>query len=242
MVKPPYGDVRNYCMGTLMTDGSNKTENKTPGIARPNNLRMLLLSAVILVAGIVIGSAGTTLIIGKDSRKIRPPGEGPAKIMTSRLREHLGLSDQQFAKIEPIIKTHMDKLRKIQEQARPQIEVEVNQMKEEISKLLTDDQKQRWEKQMKYFERGFRMQRGHGRGRGTSDGRGGSRKPRSGQGGQRGLGPDGEGRRQHREPMPDAPRGLEPGPDGEMRHQGQRKNLNFQTPLPPPIHDQNAPQ
>ena len=156
-----------------MTKCSNKIENKTHGTARPKNLRMLLLSAVILVAGIVIGSAGTTLLIRNNSHRPPRPGAASAKRITDKLKDRLELSDEQFAKIEPIIKAHMDKLREIQQQARPQIEGEVNQMKEEISTLLTDDQKQKWEKHMKYLERIFRKQRGPGRGHGSGEGRGG---------------------------------------------------------------------
>jgi len=219
-----------------MTDGSNKTENKTPGIARPNNLRMLLLSAVILVAGIVIGSAGTTLIIGKESGKIHLAGPGSAERMTNRLRERLDLSDGQFAKIEPIIKTHMDKLRLVQEQARPQIEVLVKQMKEQISALLTDDQKLRWEKQMKYLERGFRMQRGSGRGHGSGEGRSG-RGARGDQEGGRG-----EGRRSRRGPDMPGPKGMAPGEGGEMRQQRQPGNPNLNRSPSLPINDQNTPQ
>ncbi|MCF7955954.1 MAG: hypothetical protein K9M75_09155 [Phycisphaerae bacterium] len=228
-----------------MTDGLNKIENKTPGITRQKNLRMLLLSMVILVAGIVIGSAGTTLIIGKNSREIHPSGPGSAERMTSRLKERLDLSDEQFAKIEPIIKTHMDKLRDIQDKARPLIESQVTQMKNKISNLLTDDQKQTWETQMKFLERGFRMQRGSGRGHGPGEGRGGSpygpgsqRVPREGQEGGRGFVPGGGGR------GPGSPRGMQPppGPGGEMWRQRQLENPDFQRPPLPPIQDQNTTQ
>lgn len=219
-------------MGTLMTDGSKKIENKTPGISGPHNLRMILLSTVILIAGIVIGSAGTTLIIQKNSRKPKPRPVD-AEIMTHKLKDRLELSDKQFAKIKPIIKTHMDKLREIQTNARPLIEVQVNQMKEKISVLLTEAQKETWEKQIKYLERGFRMQRGSGRGHGPGEGRGG-RGVRGGQEGGRGYGPGSEGRRSRRGPNI-------PGPDGEMRRQRQPENPDFQRPPLPPIHDQNTP-
>jgi hypothetical protein len=219
-------------MGALMTDNSNTTGNsKTMPIGRPHNLRMLLLSMVILVAGIVIGSAGTTLIIQKSSRN-HEPRPVDAERMIHRLRNRLDLTDEQHDKIEPIIKTFMDKHRVIKEKARPQVEELVNNMKEDISALLTEDQKQRWEKQMKYFERGFRMQRGPGRGRGPGDGRGGPRGPRGGQGGGRGFGPGGEGRRPRRGP----------GPDGEMWRQRQPENPDFHRPPLPAIQDPNTTQ
>ena len=137
----------------------------------------------------------------------------------------LDLSDDQLKVIEPIIKENMDKLRDIQKEARPQIEILVNQMKEKISPLLTDDQKEKWEKLLKYFEEGFRMRRGRGEGRGPGghggdpygprDGRGsgGGRGPRDGRGPSSGRGsrPEGEGRRPPRPPGPNMPPPPAPG-------------------------------
>jgi hypothetical protein len=224
-------------MGTLMTNNSNKTENsKTLSIARPNSLRMVMLSAIILIAGIVIGSAATTLLIQKSSDKIPGPGKGAAGRMTHRLKERLRLTDEQFAKIEPIIKQHMDKLSDIQKNARPLIETQVNQMKEKISALLTDKQKEKWEKQMKNLERGFRMRRGPGPHGPRGDGIGGRpRGPRrDGQGGGPrgdGPGPGGQRRRPRRGPGGEGPGPMGPGHGGGgMWRQG-----------PPPIHDQNSP-
>ena len=217
-----------------MTDNQNKTENSKPtSISRPNNLRMVLLSAIILLAGIVIGSAGTTLLIQKNSSKIPGPGRDAAEKITHKLKERLRLTDEQFAKIEPIIKKHMDKLGDIQKNARPLLETQVNQMKEKISALLTDIQKEKWEKQMKYLERGFRMRRGSGPHGSRGDGKGGGpRGPRwDGQGGGRGFGPGpgGEGRRPRRGPSGEGPGPMRPGPDGIRR------------PRPPMVQDHNSP-
>ena len=220
-----------------MTDGSSKIEHQTPGIAKPNNLRMILLSTVILIAGIVIGSAGTTLII-QNSHRPPKPGAGSTKIITHKLRERLDLTDEQSAKIEPIIKTNMDKLRKYQQEARPKIEAVVKQMKEQISNLLTDDQNARWEKQIKDLEGRFRMHRESGRGRRHSEGRGGGPYGPRGDQGNRGFGPGGEGRRPRR--MPDQPGQRGPGPGAEMWSQRQREYQDFQRP--PTIQDQNTPQ
>jgi len=219
-------------MGTLMTDNTNKTENMS--LDRPSNSRMVLLSVVILLAGIVIGSAGTTLVMQKNSRKIPGPGSGAAERMTRRIKDRLELTDEQFVKIEPLIKTYMDELDIIKEKNRPLIEEIVGKMKKEISALLTDDQKASWEKQMKYFERGFQMRRGHGGRRGPGGGQGGGRRG-PGSGGGRGMGPgggpygpgDGSGRR--------------PGPGGGGRMRPPREPLHPDFP-PPPIHDQNSPQ
>jgi hypothetical protein len=195
-----------------MTDNSNTTENtKTVTIPGSSNLRMILLSLVILTAGIIIGSAGTTLITRKNFAMHPKHGAGAAERMTRGLKKRLGLSDKQFKKIKPIIKMHMNKLSGIQDVARPLIEAEVSEMKEKISALLTDDQKERWERQIKRFEKGLRMHRGPGEGRGPGPGP-------HGPGGGRGMRPGGDGRGPGR--RPDGPGGFGPGGEGRWPRRG----------------------
>ncbi|MBW8016281.1 MAG: hypothetical protein FVQ82_08850 [Planctomycetes bacterium] len=204
-----------------MTDKSDTTENPKPlAIRRPKNLRMVLLSLVILTAGIVIGSATTTLFIQKNSRK---PGDyRPGGRMILRLKKRLDLSDDQSEKIEPIIKTFMDKHRIIKEKARPQVEALVSEMKEGISALLTEDQKEKWQEWQKHIERGFRMRRGPGPHRPKGSGYGGGpHRPRDGRGPGGGRGPrDGRG--------PGSPRGSRP------EGQGRRHPTPSGPNMPPP--------
>jgi hypothetical protein len=180
-----------------MADNPNTTENtKYIDSARPRGMRLLLLSFIILIAGIVIGSASTTLLIQKNSGKIVGSFQRNAGRMTHRLKERLDLSEEQFNKIEPIITEHMDELRDIQEVAHPLISSEISEMKEEISALLTDEQKLLWDRQMMPLERGFEV-------------RGGMR---------RGGGPGGYGR------GPGPRRGGEPRGPGRNRRDGQFGN------------------
>ena len=220
-----------------MTDNSNKTENIKPlHLTHPGQLRLILLSLVILIAGIVIGSAGTSLIIQKNAASLPRPVKGGAGRMTHKLKERLDLSDEQFAKIKPIINKHMKKLRAIQESAHPLIVSEIDEMKESISLLLTEEQNLSWEKQLSSLERGFQhrgMRRGPGGQRGLRGPRGPGGAGPGRKGGQKrpGGGPYGPGR------GPGRGMGPRPEADGE-RPFGPRRG--FRGGFEPPVHDQNS--
>lgn len=219
-----------------MVDKLNTTEcHKALTAVKPNQLRLVLLSLIILVAGIVIGSAGTILIIQKNSGKLAGPIQGDAGRMTHRISERLSLSDEQFGKIKPLIEKHMGKLRSIQEVARPLISSEISEMKENISAFLTDEQKILWEKQMLSFERRFQDKRKMRR-----DGR--NAKPGGGPDGRRGQG-SGRQPRRNFAPSPsdrpldryrNRPDGQFGTPDTPIRH-----NIPS-TGVQRPIYDQNS--
>lgn len=179
-----------------MSDKSNTTETPKPvTVHHSNNLRMILLSMVILVAGIVIGSSGTMIMVKRNS-----PDHGPSitgsKMLTLRLVHMLDLEEKQSEKIEPVIKKHFDKLDELRRKNQPLITSTIKEMNNEISSHLTDEQKEKWKEEIEKFQKqkGFRRYRGHGQGRGPGPGsRGpgdGSRGPGRGPG--RGMGPDRE--------------------------------------------------
>ena len=146
----------------------NTEEIRTVNVNQPNAVRLVLLSLIILISGIIIGSAGTMLIQKKHPQK-PAAGPGAAARMTHRLQERLDLTEAQIAEIEPVIKVYMDKLREIQEKARPAIREVLDDLKTDISKLLTEEQNEAWKRHLKAIERRFdkhrRIQKGPGGGR-----------------------------------------------------------------------------
>jgi len=198
----------------------NTTDLK-PLPVKSHNLRMAFLSVLILVSGIVIGSAGTMLMSQKKT-VIKRPAFHPkmAGAMIRKIGERLDLSDEQHEKVKPIIRSTMVRLRKIQESAQPLIKHEITQMKTQISAELTEEQKVVWKKHVRRIEKNFKPGRGGGRGgKGKQDGDG--RRPRKRQGGPGvRMGP-GDRERMHRRRRPDEP----------MPHEMHR----------PPIHEPNMP-
>ena len=75
--------------------------------------------------------------------------------MFERLAKRLELTDQQKARVETILKTKMDQMRKIHEQVRPRIEAIRQSTDQEIRALLTPAQQVKYRELLE--ERGKRM-------------------------------------------------------------------------------------
>ena len=118
--------------------------------------RTAFFGLVILIAGIVIG--GASISIYMTHRITRPP-RGPefnSLQVIPPLRRNLGLSKEQSDKIKPIIDDSMEKLREIREDARSEIENTLQQMNKEISSILTESQRQRWQRELDRLQRELR--------------------------------------------------------------------------------------
>jgi hypothetical protein len=142
-------------MGDAM---SNKETIDNPAISYIDKLhrwRMAFFGMVILVAGVVIG--GASMMILAPDRLMKPP-RGPefgSQRMIPPLRRELGLSPEQQEKIKPILDTHMEKLDEIRVEARSEIEEALTLMNESISDILTEEQRQIWQRSLDRLDREF---------------------------------------------------------------------------------------
>jgi gas vesicle protein len=173
----------------------NQTTNNpaVSHIDKAHTRRMVFFGLVILVAGVVIG--GSSMLIFAPKKLMRPPRapEFASGRMVGQLRRELSLSPEQAEKIEPVLKEHMETLHNIRIDAQDQIGEALEQMNEQISSILTDRQKQMWEKRL------HRLQ-----------------SPLHGGGPRRGEGPGG-GRFRNRGEQDRLRRGPGPGPFGPRR-------------------------
>jgi len=115
--------------------------------------RMAFFGVVILVAGVVIGAA-SMLILAPD--KLMKPPRGPefgSERMIPPLRRDLGLSHEQEEQIKPILDSHMERLHEIRMGARSEIEEALSRMNKSISDILTEEQKQIWQRSLDRLER-----------------------------------------------------------------------------------------
>lgn len=198
--------------------------------------RMAFFGLVILIAGFVIG--GALMMIVAPHKLMRPP-RGPefgVLQMIPRLQDVFGLSPEQVEKIGPILKENMEQLDKIRDDARDQIKAALEQMNEQISEILTEEQLRIWKHSFSRLQRPFGPggpRRGNGgpgpgRRRGQSD----PNRPR------KGPGPFGPGRRPE---DPNRPRnGFDydrlkpgPGPFGPGRPQDTNFPRRGFGPIPP---------
>jgi len=151
----------------------NQTTNN-PAVSHMNkahNWRMAFFGLIILVAGVVIG--GSSMLIFAPEKLIPPP-PGPefnSLIMIPPLQRALGLNPEQAEKIKPILDKHMQKLNTMRIEARSEIGETLKQMNEEIAAILTDEQKQTWQRELDRLQGELRPGGGPRWGEGPGGGR-----------------------------------------------------------------------
>ena len=155
---------------------------------RLHRRRMALFGLVILLAGSVIGAASIMIAAPhKLTKALRPP-EIAIKSLLPNLERCLHLTPEQREKIEPILQEHMQRLDDIRTDARSDIDETLGQMNEDITAVLTEQQKQIWQWRLNRLQRQLRPP-GRGPGEGGRQRRGPQQRMR------RGPGPFGPGRR-----------------------------------------------
>jgi len=70
---------------------------------------------------------------------IKHPEQVPARA-TTRLAQRLDLSDEQRAEVEQILRRRLQLLTAIRRQLRPQIDGQLDGLREDIAEVLNDDQ------------------------------------------------------------------------------------------------------
>ena len=135
------------------------------GPLRPRRRRvwpMVLLSVVILLSGMAIGSGITLLWIQRIVlNRFRHPERVPAE-MTARLRYRLRLTDEQAKQVEQILRDRQQRLRAIFREIRPRAQAEWERMRAEVAEVLTPEQAKKWND---YFSAVRRRWSLNGRGR-----------------------------------------------------------------------------
>jgi gas vesicle protein len=154
------------------------THSPTPDhLQKVHRRRMALFGLVILIAGVAIGAACAVIFIPRPKPFPGPDPAFAALMVAGRLERMLVLAPEQKEKIDQILKTTFDALHKIQEEAKPKIDAQIKQMNEQISAALTDDQRQKWQRELEDFQNRFREGWRRGGGRPGEEGPGRRRGP-----------------------------------------------------------------
>jgi hypothetical protein len=105
-----------------------------------------LFGILIFVGGTACGAGLMLLVVDKRiQHAIHHPEEAPQRIAT-RLKWWLGLDADQRAKVEAIVSKHQVELMKIRREVQPKVVEQLGQVRDEISGVLTDSQRERWMK------------------------------------------------------------------------------------------------
>lgn len=113
----------------------------------------LLLAAVVLLCGMVIGSAGAAAIIRNRIVAAVQHPEQSASRAASRLQRQLDLSDNQTQQVERILAERTRAFGDIYRDNLPRIAHEIALTKQQIAEILTSEQRQEWLERISRLER-----------------------------------------------------------------------------------------
>ena len=128
--------------------------------ATKNTLLAIFVLGVTFAAGIAVGVFGAFMMHRRGDGRI-PPFAAPA--MVNRLDRHLDLTDEQRAKITAIMEKRHQRINSLWQQVRPRVDQEIAATNAEIEKILTPEQREKFQK-MKMF-----LRRPHGEHRHPGD-------------------------------------------------------------------------
>ena len=106
------------------------------------NLKGTLLIVAIFACGVVVGGVAAKQFFGQGRPSGGPEGFGPS--VMRRLTSELGLSEQQRAAIEPIIKKAGDELRVLRQESMKQSGGVIEAMNAAVTAELTDAQREKF--------------------------------------------------------------------------------------------------
>jgi|GEM_PF-3070568 len=126
----------------------NEAERAENYVRRIYRWRLAFFSLVILLAGLVIGSAATVIFTrNRLAGPPRPPRVSSER-MLRRLEHTLQLESEQVDRIRVILNRHMQALRDIRENARRTVDEQLAIMNEEVSSVLDEHQKSLWQRHL----------------------------------------------------------------------------------------------
>ncbi len=113
----------------------------------------VLLMIVVFAAGIAVGTGATILYIDQVNQYYRAHPEKFPDRIASRLGSRLDLSPGQVRQVREIVAQRWQALQEARRQAYPLYKPVLDQTNQQISALLNDRQKQKWNEYFAFIQR-----------------------------------------------------------------------------------------
>ena len=128
-----------------MTASTQSPTEKTPLPPRgPRTWVMVLVGAIIVASGVVIG-AGATVLILKNCLVTAPAAGAPAAAaIADDLRSRYDLTAEQAARVRQIMAERMEAIEAIRSAAHEKMRAEHEKLRAEMKTVLTPEQYARW--------------------------------------------------------------------------------------------------
>lgn len=109
-------------------------------------LKPWLLLALVFLVGVIVGVAGTRLVIRRIAREAALHPGLVQKAAEHRLARRLRLDANQRERLDQILTETRNQMQSLRQQYRPQAVLVFSNANAQINELLTPDQRERFEK------------------------------------------------------------------------------------------------
>ena len=117
---------------------------------------MLVFGLIIFISGVGIGSGVIMLLLQHYGViSIKYPEKTTMWRITNGLDRDLDMTEEQRARIDPIIEKHVNSLDRLYRQFGPEIEKELSSLKASVGRELNEEQKIRWFHRFNEIEEGI---------------------------------------------------------------------------------------
>jgi Spy/CpxP family protein refolding chaperone len=106
--------------------------------------RTVLLGALILACGMVVGAALTMHLRWPRLLRAAHPWERAPERIVSRMSGQLDLTQEQETQIQGILAKHHLAMEGIRTEVEPRVEAQMDSMRREVEGVLTPEQARRW--------------------------------------------------------------------------------------------------
>ena len=121
-----------------------------PGIPTPRKRDTGLLppyieAALFLLCGMIIGGGATVLLMDRSVQRMVSEPDRLQVNLLERMEARLNLSDAQREDAAEIVEKHFEALENIRTEVQPEIKLTLDTLRDEVSAILNDSQRQIWE-------------------------------------------------------------------------------------------------
>jgi hypothetical protein len=122
----------------------DSSPNHLPEPPRRRRWLSVVLALVIFVAGFGCGAGLTVIVVAKRLQNAIHNPQVAATQIAAAIDRRLGLNVEQRKQVEAIVARRQLNLAAIRRETQPRVEVELEELRDEVSAVLDDSQREAW--------------------------------------------------------------------------------------------------
>lgn len=132
-----------------------ETENSNVPFAKPRRRRLwtILLALIIFICGVLVGGGLSFKIVTAGYKRAFQEPEFLAEKIIRRMERRLDLNSDQVKQVREIILEQQKAFQSLHKEFRPRLDSQIEKTRRDLSKVLTPEQAQKWEKTFARIQR-----------------------------------------------------------------------------------------